>query len=592
MIALFVGLAVWLGLAAPAVAGDEPADLTTIEDPRRLQTIGRRALEAGDREGARAAFTARLDRLELESYLPLRPELRAAMVAEAMGDYAEAAEHYRTAVPNDPHRVVLVLRIISEHPDREALVAEVLDTVRKLGKSAKNGFTNAQIYTTKKGAPRYLKRMTTQEVIEQARAGKTTQYCYVDELDFTTIEGPLPREIKLGRCVIGNGIKGYGLAFGKLVLSKSFVFGDASFGKVFSGERNKSAIVRPSTFEDMSFRETVFVGKAIFAAVETVPGSAGPGRAYFPLVVFEDEADFKGAEFSGVTEFRFASFGRGANFRFMRMTEPVYFGGTRYRTDTVFSSVYSARQVYFNEAIFEGSVKFDQCEFEQGATFESSRFGGPSSFGTTRVAGTLNLSRAVFEDEVNVKEVSVGSLNALGTHFMDDAWFMDATIEGRSRFSLDEVTRHAVRESLDELLQLYRVYQGDEDAEEPLTTQSSYGVTSLDDLSARIDHNISFANTRFGGYTVFEAVQFGTEGVDSVASFFNAQFLGETHFENTRWTGQADFTTIFGREVAFNNAFFEKSLMLDDANICRARYPDRCLVRRRSGSFVLRSRDR
>ena len=110
--------------------------------------------------------------------------------------------------------------------------------------------------------------------------------------------------------------------------------------------------------------------------------------------------------------------------------------------------------------------------------------------------------------------------------------------------------------------------RADEDTEEPITTQSSYGVVSLDDLSARIDKDISFANTRFGGFTVFEAVQFGTPGVETVASFFNAQFLGETHFENTVWTGQADFTTIFGREVAFNGAHFQH---LAHARRCKRR---------------------
>ncbi|MEN0063751.1 MAG: pentapeptide repeat-containing protein [Myxococcota bacterium] len=561
MRAFLCTLAVWLGLATVSWAA-EPPKLAEIEDPRRLQAIGRQAMEDGDTTLARNAFTARLDRIEFATYVPLRPPLDEALVAEAMGEFDLAAAKYREAVEIDPLYVVLILRIQSEHPEREALTAEVLETVRQRGEAARNGARNAKIYTTKsKGEPRYLIPTTTDEVVERARQGNISRYCYIEELDFTKVKGALPDEIILNRCVIGS-IRGTSLAFGKLVISRSFVFGDAVFGKIFEGERHKSAAVQPATFRDMSFRETVFMGKAIFAAVE-----AGPGRAYFPLVVFEGEADFKGAEFAGVTDFRFASFGRGANFRFMRMTQPVYFGGTRYRANTVFSSVFSARQAYFNESTFEGAVNFDDCEFQQGATFESSRFGGPTSFGTTQVAETLNLSRAVFEDEVNVKEVHVGSLDALGTHFRDDAWFMDATIDGRSRFSLDEVTRHAVRENLDELLQIYRDYQGDEDAEEPITTQSSYGVTSLDDLSARIDRNIHFANTRFGGYTVFEAVQFGTQGLESVASFFNAQFLGETHFENTRWTGQADFTTIFGREVAFNNAHFDRSLILDDANV-------------------------
>jgi len=548
-------------LGAPRAGAAEPLDLTRIEDPRRLQSIGREALTANDIDRARLAFTERLKRLELATYLPLRASLDEALLAESMQEFDKAARIYREAVEVDPLRVVLVLRIQSEHPQREQLTSEVLETIRQRGAAALEGATDAKIYTTTKGAPRYLTRMTTQEVIDNARQGVPTQYCYIEALDFTKVKGPLPDEIQLNRCVLGQ-VTGSGVHFGKLVLIRSFVLGKAVFGKVFTGEVHKSATLPPARFRDMTFRETVFMGDTIFDGVES-----GPGRAYFPLVVFEGEASFKGTEFGGMTDFRFASFGQDANFRLMRMKEKVYFGGARYRADTIFSSVYSARQAYFNESHFEGSVDFDGCEFAQGVTFESSQFGGKASFGTTRIADTLNLSRAVFEDEVNVKELHAGSLDALGTHFRDDAWFMDATIEGRSRFSLDEVTRHAVRESLDELLQIYRDYQGDPDEEEPLTTQSSYGVVGLDDLSARIDKNISFANTRFGGYTVFEKVKFGTEGEDSIASFFNAQFQSETHFENTHWTGQADFTTIFGREVAFNNAYFERSLILDDANV-------------------------
>lgn len=561
LLALFVVFFVSLVGAAPAAA-QSPTNLASIEDPRRLRAIGVAAIAAGEPDQARAAFAARIERLEIASFLDLKAELTEALIAEGMGELETAASQYRAAVQADPLRVLLTLRILSQHPDRETLAVEVLDHVRGLARSAKQGATNAQIYTTKKGDPRHLTVMTTQQVVERARRGEITRYCYVDELDFTKVEGPMPEAILMQRCVIGK-LWGPEQDFRKLVISKSFVLGETAFGKVFEGPKHRSKNVQPATFDDLNFRETVFMGRAGFAGVEV----ENAGRAYFPMVVFEAEADFKGAKFTGVTEFRFASFGAGANFRFMRMMEPVYFGGTRYRTDTVFSEVFSARTVYFNEAFFEGNVSFDDCEFDQSATFESSRFGGKASFGTTRVKGTLNLSRAVFEDEVNVKEVHVESLDALGTHFKADAWFMDATIDGRSRFSLDEVTRHAVRENLDELLQIYRDYQGDEDSDEPLTTKSSYGVTSLDDLSARIDRNIQFANTRFGGFTVFEAVQFGTPGVETVASFFNAQFQGETHFEKTVWTGQADFTTIFGREVAFNNAQFDHSLILDDANV-------------------------
>ncbi|MBX2799497.1 MAG: pentapeptide repeat-containing protein [Myxococcales bacterium] len=547
-------------LGGPAWGAASPDD---VEDPRRLRQLAEQALEEGDHASARALFEAMLDRMEIRQFLPYRPMLLEALVLEAVGSTDEAAAKYRQGMADDPLRTVLVLRILSEHPDRDALVAEVYERIRQLASDAAAGVRAQPVYVTSKGAPRFLEPMTTQEVVANARAGKLTRYCYVEDLDFTTVSGPLPEQIVMDRCVLGR-IWGPALSFGKLVIGKSFVLGDAHLGKTFEGKAHASPNVQPSSFEDFSFRETVFMGHAGFAAVET-----GPGRAYFPMVVFEGSADFKGAEFRGVTEFRFASFGKGANFRLVRMYQPVYFGGSRYRADTSFSSVFSERDVYFNEVTFEGAVTFDDCELSRGATFENARFQGPASFGTSKVGATLNLSRAVFHAPVNVREVEADSLDVLGTHFRDDAWFTDATVHGRARFSLDAVTRATVGESgdIDHLLSLYRDYQGDEDADEPLTTQSSYGVVDISDLDARIDGNISFANTSFGGYTVFEGVTFGRAEEPSVASFYNAQFLGETHFERTEWNAKADFTTIFGREVAFNEAHFHHSLVLDDANI-------------------------
>ena len=73
--------------------------------------------------------------------------------------------------------------------------------------------------------------------------------------------------------------------------------------------------------------------------------------------MFNEAADFKGAEFWGPTDFRFASFGGGANFKDTRMHEAVYFGGTVYLDDTIFTGLYSERFVYFNSARFEKSAK-------------------------------------------------------------------------------------------------------------------------------------------------------------------------------------------------------------------------------------------
>ena len=532
-----------------------------VEDPRRFEAMGEDALAAGKTDEARELFERMLDRHEIKLYLGYRANLREALVLERLGEHAAAAEIYKQSYSDDVARVIQVLRIMSVHPDRDALVEGAYAWVEGEVAKAKAG-EKGLIYTTSKGAPRYLEVLTTDEVLKRLNAGKKVKYCYIEDFDLSDVASEdLPPKIGLTRCVLGR-IMIPNKEVGVLTL-RALVLGDADLGKTFEGERNQTKSTPASTFKDLYLREAIFRGRANFAGVKVY----NTGRAYFPLVVFEGKADFKGAEFFGISEFRFSSFGAGANFKGLRMHDAVYFGGTRYRKNTVFTSVYSERDVYFNSVTFEQNVVFDSCEFRRGATFEDSRFGGSASMATTTVVGTLNLSRTVFSDTFNLKEAHIGSLDALGAWFRGPAFFMDTKINNRARFSLDEVTRHSVAEDIDGLLALYRRYQGDEDADEPLSSTSSYGVQSLNDLNARIDNDISFANTVFGGYTVFEGVRFGLEGGGHMASFFNSQFRGETHFEHTQWNALADFTTIFGNEVAFNNATFKRGLILDDANI-------------------------
>ena len=546
-------------LCVPAL-GDEPKPepagpaWAEIEDPRRLEDLGDEAREAGDKELATALYKAALKRMEVKKYLNYRPMLGEALLLERMGEFEASGEKYREGMRNDVHRTIAVLRIVSEHPEREKLVKEAYDLVREIVEIAKSG-GKGQIYTTSKGEPRYLQVMTTEEVLKKKRV----RYCYIEDFDLTAID-EIPDALILDRCVVGR-ILAADKKFGKLAFM-GIVLGDADFGKTWEGDRNKSKTTPASTFASLTMREAIFMGRANFWGI-----SVTEGRGYFPMVIFEHEADFKGAEFWGDTDFRFASFGKDANFKKMRLHAPVFFGGSVYRDDTVFTSMYSERDVYFNSTRFERSVSVDKCEFQKGATFEDARFKGEVNFGTTTVVGGLNFSRAVFHEKVNVVDVEVGELDALGAHFYADALFKDAEIDGRSRFSLDDVTRVAHLVNVDGLLPAYRHYQGDEDADEPLTEKSSYGVVTVDDLTSKIDGNISFANTVFNGFTVFEGVTFGQAGLESMASFYNTQFLGETHFERTHWHSQADFTTIFGNEVAFNRATFYRSLILDDANI-------------------------
>ena len=229
--------------------------------------------------------------------------------------------------------------------------------------------------------------------------------------------------------------------------------------------------------------------------------------------------------------------------------------------------MFSEQDVYFDSARFEAPVHFDACEFRRRATFENSTFDDSISFSSSRVQGRLNMSRTVVHGTLSMKEVAFGGMDFIGAELLGDASFVDARVDGKVRFSLDDVTRARYLHDASPLLSMYRDYQGDDDAEDPLARRAAYGVEHVDDLIARIDGNISFANSVFGGFVIFERVSFGKPGGGTTADFYNTQFGGETHFERTHWHSTADFSTIYAEELALNEATFYDTLVLDDANV-------------------------
>lgn len=550
--------------AAPAAAADPLVDT---KDPRRLYAAGEAARAAGDVAGARELFGRALDAGEIAVYFKLGKEMREALVLERLGELDAAEASWREGAERDVLYAVLALRMVSIHPRRDALVDDFVAQVRVKAEATKNGATDQVIYVTRKGEPRYLEYVPAAEVLPRLRAvadgddSKRLRYCYIESLDLTGVDpATLPKRMQFSQCVLGS-VRIPDLDIGQFVVS-GFVLGDFDVGKTWAGEVNASKTTPGSRFVDLTTRETVFLGKANFQDI-TVTGR----KAAFPLTVFEGEADFRGALLEAPADFRFSVFGEGANFKRARVEKTAYFGAARFRKATTFTGLYAEREVYFNSARFEGPVRFDGCEWQRAATFEDARFGGPASFTATKIGGRLNLSRAELDDTLDMKEVALGGMDLLGATLRGDARFADARFDGKVRFSLDTVTRDRYAVDPAPLLPLYRDYQGDEDAEEPLVTGTSYGVAGVDDLVARVEENLSFANSVFSDFVVFEGVTFGVPGAGAVAEFYNTQFGGETHFERTTWHAAADFTTIYAEELALNEARFHDTLVLDDANV-------------------------
>ncbi len=568
LISVLVGTAAGVdGEGGPLPSSERPitvsslAEAEGIEDPRALNRAGAHWLAQGDAVLARALFERAFAQEELLKYTSLRDYVHEALILERMGDFDGAAAAWRKGWDDDVQSTLVALRIASDHPDRQALFDEGVGKLRAFVEAARQGQENP-FFVTGKGTIRSLEVMDNAQVLAQLRKGDGYfRYTYVEHLDLTELATEdFPDSITFYRCV-----------FGKITIPdkdvpdltlKGIVLGDTDLGKTWDGEVNQSAARPGSRFGSLMIRDSLFLGRAGFQEIKV------HGRiAYFVLSSFEELADFRDTVFEGLTDFRYTIFGGGANFKEARLTEDVYFGHTRYLDDTTFRGMFSANDVFFDSTRFEKGAHFDKCEWTRNVTFENSRFDGPVTFQGSEVGGRLNMSRTVVEDSLQMKEMQVGGMDFIGAWLRGDASFVDVRFDGKVRFSLDDITRAQYLHDATPLLPLYRDYQGDKDAEVPLTARSSYGVEHIDDLIARIDGNLSFANSVFHGFVIFERVRFGRPGISTTAEFYNTQFKGESHFERTHWHSVADFTTIFGNEISFYEANFERSLILDDANI-------------------------
>lgn len=552
------------GRAVRIQSVDDAKDVT---DPRALRRAADFHKAAGQADLARSLYEKATDADELAVYLSYGKIVREALVLEQLGDMDGAEKKWRENADRDIFYTIESLRIASTHPRRDALVDELIGRVKAMAARAKAGEKDVTIYVTSKGEPRNLEYVPDADVLPRLQAvaaGKDDQklrYCYIDKVDLTGVDpATLPHRLQFRQCIIGS-VKIPDMDIGQLAISGA-VLGDFDVGKTWQGEVNKSATLPGSRFSELTTRDTIFLGRANFQDVK-ITGR----KAAFPLTVFEGGADFRGAVVPAAADFRFSVFGENANFKRARFEHIGYFGNARFRKETTFTGLFSERELYFNSAKFEGPVHFDDCEWQRAASFEDARFDGPVTFTATRVRGRVNMSRAVFSADLDMKEVAFGGMDLLGADLQGNARFADARFDGKVRFSLDDVTRARYLENPDPLLPLYRDYQGDEDAEEPLTNHSSYGVEHVDDLIAVVRGNLSFANSVFTGFLIFDRVTFGAEGKDTLAEFYNTQFGGETHFERTNWYSAADFTTIYGNELALNEATFHRTLVLDDANV-------------------------
>lgn len=547
----------------PAVRSAE--DLEIVEDPAILRRSGEYHLARGNADLARECFRAGLLREELNHYFAFESKAAfRALLHERMGESEQADAAWGEGVGQSLHHTYLLCRLFSEAADKEERLEAMRAEVRRRVAAAEAG-EEVHWYTTGRGTSRKLAVIDQEELVRQARevaAGerKAIRYVYVPELDLATLPPDLP--VTLIHSAVGK-LLGYGAEREAIFGLKGFVLDEFHLGKRWTGQVNRSKVIPPAQMGEAFFTEVVVLPDAHLEGVQLT----GRNASFF-LTAFEGKADFSASRFGRVAEFRYASFAGGANFRRAVFDGQIYFGHTSFGGLADFGIVVAtSRRAYFDSAHFAAAVDFEAADLRQGGTFENARFGGAVDLSRARFGARVNASRAVFEGDVTAREMVCQGMDFFGATLGGSANFTDSVFDGHVRFSPDEVTHRDYADRLDELHTLYKMYQGDEDATEDLTTRSAYGVETIDDLTAYIPGDVTFANVMFQEFCQFQRVTFGEVDTPHTANFYNAQFRGETHFERAEFLADADFTTIFANELGLNEATFYGRLMLDDANV-------------------------
>ncbi len=540
-------------------------DLDRVEDPAILRRAGEYHLSRGNADLARECFRAGLLHEELNHYFGFdSKDAFTALLHERMGEAEEAAAAWDAGVDRCLHHTYLLCRLFSEAADKEERLEAMRAEVRRRVEAAQAGEV-VHWYTTGKGASRKLSVIDQEELVQQARevvAGerRAIRYVYVPELDLAALPPDLP--VKLIHSVVGK-LVGYGAERDAVFGLKGFVLDEFHLGKRWTGKVNRSKVIPPARLGEAFFTELVVLPDAHLEGIQLT----GRNAAFF-LTAFEGKADFSASRFGRVAEFRYASFAQGANFRRTAFEGQIYFGHASFGGPADFGIVVaSSRRAYFDSARFLAGMDLEAADLRQGGTFENALFGGRVDLSRARFGARVNASRAVFEGEVIAREMVCQGMDFFGATLSGRADFTDSVFDGHVRFSPDEVTHRDFAARLDELHTLYKMYQGDEDATEDLTTKSAYGVETIDDLTAYIPGDVTFANVMFQEFCQFQRVTFGEASSPHTASFYNSQFRGETHFERADFLADADFTTIFANELGLNEATFHGRLMLDDANV-------------------------
>ena len=253
-----------------------------------------------------------------------------------------------------------------------------------------------------------------------------------------------------------------------------------------------------------------------------------------------------------------------------------------FEDDVIFSNTYFKKNIDFTNTYFSKRTDFRGVVCNKSANFIGANFNNYAGFGGASFDGVADFRYSIFNDNADFGDASFNYARFWGTNFSAGADFCIASFNNsvafiNARFNGYSDFGHAN-------------FSGG--ANFMLTSFSGHKLSAalIDELPKgihsiyfRVDRNVDYVFTYFGGGTNFRGVKFGDDAIfkvvnfnnicdfsfaefDSKVNFQNTNFNDITDFRNARFSGDADFTDArFNGDADFTDARFNGDADFTDA---------------------------
>jgi uncharacterized protein YjbI with pentapeptide repeats len=275
------------------------------------------------------------------------------------------------------------------------------------------------------------------EIIEQINSGKNI--CIEDteiegDLDLTKVDDTIKETSENYISYISSHLSFINCRFKGSVIANHHSFENirhnlmfqrnVSFeGSVFEGEANfeRARFSGKTTFRKVSFNDEAIFGKAQFI-----------GKSTFREAFFNDYADFVYANFLSVGDFRKVTFNDEIDFGFTRFGTYVDFGDAKFNGNVIYRTQFIG-EVNFHKAVFKLSTLISS-QFNHGVHLKGVVFSGGIDFEDSEFYGYVNFEDVVFEKRVNFQDVRFFTPHIIfnKARFLGDKSFTGSTLYGKS----------------------------------------------------------------------------------------------------------------------------------------------------------------